>query len=86
MDTYPDNATVPVAVWLEFLAAHGVGDAVTGRVSQVAPFGAFVEFGGGIYGLLMRPCWREEPEAGRGIEVRIGVVDEERRRISLQPA
>jgi ribosomal protein S1 len=73
-------------IWRDFLAAHAAGGVVDGCVSSVVPFGAFVEVGDGIHGLLHRDAWSAEPEAGARIQVRIVAVDLERRRMSLSEA
>jgi ribosomal protein S1 len=72
--------------WQDFLAAHAVGGVVDGCVSSVVPFGAFIELGGGIHGLLHRDAWSGPPEVGAGIQVRILAVDLEGRRMSLSEA
>ena len=38
--------------WQEFAAAHEVGELVYGRVTKLVPFGAFVQVGEGIEGLV----------------------------------
>jgi ribosomal protein S1 len=72
--------------WRDFLATHATGGVVDGHVSSVVPFGAFIEVGDGIHGLLHRDAWSAEPEVGAGIQVRILAVDLERRRMSLSEA
>jgi ribosomal protein S1 len=78
--------TVSLEAWQEFLVAHAAGGALAGQVTDVMPFGAFVELGGGIVGLLSRSEWSSEVVAGSTISVRIAAVDLERRRVSLTPA
>jgi ribosomal protein S1 len=80
------HTPVSLETWRDFLAAHAAGGIVDGRVSSVVPFGAFVEVGEGIHGLLHRDAWSAEPEIGAGIQVRIIAVDLERRRMSLSEA
>lgn len=50
------------------------------------PFGALVERPPGVPGLLPRPAWPTEAEPGSPIEVRIGSLDVENRRVSTVPA
>lgn len=70
-------------VWQRFLAAHGQGDVVTGRVVDVVPFGAFVELGDGIHGLVHVSEWVTPLEHDTTVRVRIRAVDPEHRRMSL---
>jgi ribosomal protein S1 len=72
--------------WRDFLAAHAAGGVVDGHVSSVVSFGAFIEVGDGIHGLLHRDTWSVPPEVGAGIQVRILAVDLEGRRMSLSEA
>jgi ribosomal protein S1 len=69
--------------WDDFTARHGVGDVVDGHVTEVVPFGAFVEFAEGIVGLLYGETG---PAAGSPVTVRILAVDHESHRMSLAPA
>jgi signal transduction histidine kinase len=41
-------------VWNLFLQTHKVGQAITGEVSRIYPYGAFVEFSPGLQGLVHR--------------------------------
>lgn len=41
-------------VWNSFLQTHKVGQAITGEVSRIYPYGAFVEFSPGVQGLVHR--------------------------------
>ena len=68
-----------------YLAERGPGDAVTGRVDSIVGFGTFVELAPGVHGLLHESEYRERPELGQQLDVRIVDVDRERRRISLTP-
>lgn len=49
-------------IWATWFASHRVGEVVTGRVSRLSPFGAFVELAEGIEGL----CHISEVELGPG--------------------
>ena len=77
---------VALPVWQRFLVEHADGGTVTGTVVDVRPFGAFVELGDGIHGLLPKSVWTGVPEAGATISVRIENVDLAGRRMSLLPA
>ncbi len=77
--------------WQEFATSHQVGELVYGRVTKLVPFGAFVQVGEGIEGLVhiseMAAHHVEAPEQvvtpGEELWVKIIDVDLERRRISL---
>src|SRR6201747_1059291 len=77
--------------WQEFAGGHQVGELVYGRVTKLVPFGAFVQVGEGIEGLVhiseMAIQHVETPEQvvtpGEELWVKIIDVDLERRRISL---
>jgi small subunit ribosomal protein S1 len=77
--------------WQEFATGHQVGELVYGRVTKLVPFGAFVQVGEGIEGLVhiseMAAHHVEAPEQvvtpGEELWVKIIDVDLERRRISL---
>src|SRR5512147_2579206 len=77
--------------WQEFASSHRVGELVYGRVTKLVPFGAFVQVGEGIEGLVhiseMAVHHVEAPEQvvtpGEELWVKIIDVDLERRRISL---
>src|SRR5205823_5571399 len=77
--------------WQEFASGHQVGELVYGRVTKLVPFGAFVQVGEGIEGLVhiseMAIHHVEAPEQvvtpGEELWVKIIDVDLERRRISL---
>lgn len=66
--------------WDSFVAAHRVGDVLTGRVTRVLPFGAFVEVAEGVEGLLVVD---DRPAAGATVPVSIATIDLDRRRTSL---
>jgi len=77
--------------WQEFADGHQVGELVYGRVTKLVPFGAFVQVGDGIEGLVhiseMAAHHVEAPEQvvtpGEELWVKIIDIDLERRRISL---
>ena len=77
--------------WQEFATGHRVGELVYGRVTKLVPFGAFVQVGEGIEGLVhiseMALHHVEAPEQvvtpGEELWVKIIDIDLDRRRISL---
>ena len=77
--------------WQEFATAHRVGELVYGRVTKLVPFGAFVQVGEGIEGLVhiseMAAHHVDLPEQvvtpGEELWVKIIDIDLQRRRISL---
>src|SRR6201993_3128386 len=77
--------------WQEFATSHQVGELVYGRVTKLVPFGAFVQVGEGIEGLVhiseMAAHHVDAPEQvvtpGEELWVKIIDIDLERRRISL---
>src|SRR6202165_4088821 len=77
--------------WQEFANAHRVGELVYGRVTKLVPFGAFVQVGEGIEGLVhiseMALHHVDLPEQvvtpGEELWVKIIDIDLQRRRISL---
>src|SRR5438034_2194244 len=77
--------------WQQFASGHQVGELVYGRVTKLVPFGAFVQVGEGIEGLVhiseMAEQHVEAPEQvvtpGEELWVKIIDIDLERRRISL---
>ena len=77
--------------WQEFADGHQVGELVYGRVTKLVPFGAFVQVGEGIEGLVhiseMAVHHVDAPEqvvtSGEELWVKIIDIDLERRRISL---
>jgi small subunit ribosomal protein S1 len=77
--------------WQEFATSHRVGELVYGRVTKLVPFGAFVQVGDGIEGLVhiseMAVHHVEAPEQvvtpGEELWVKIIDIDLDRRRISL---
>src|SRR5205814_281587 len=77
--------------WAEFANTHRVGELVYGRVTKLVPFGAFVQVGEGIEGLVhiseMAEHHVDLPEQvvtpGEELWVKIIDLDLQRRRISL---
>jgi small subunit ribosomal protein S1 len=77
--------------WAEFASNHRVGELVYGRVTKMVPFGAFVQVGEGIEGLVhiseMAGHHVEHPEqvvaVNEELWVKIIDLDLQRRRISL---
>jgi small subunit ribosomal protein S1 len=77
--------------WQEFAGAHHVGELVYGRITKLVPFGAFVQVGDGIEGLVhiseMAAHHVDLPEqvvtSGEELWVKIIDIDLQRRRISL---
>jgi small subunit ribosomal protein S1 len=77
--------------WHEFASAHRIGELVYGRITKLVPFGAFVQVGDGIEGLVhiseMATHHVELPEQvvspGEELWVKIIDIDLQRRRISL---
>ena len=77
--------------WQEFATSHEVAELVYGRVTKLVPFGAFVQVGEGIEGLVhiseMAGHHVEAPEQvvtpGEELWVKIIDIDLDRRRISL---
>jgi len=77
--------------WQEFADAHKEGELVYGRITKLVPFGAFVQVGDGIEGLVhiseMAAHHVDLPEQvvnpGEELWVKIIEIDLERRRISL---
>jgi len=77
--------------WQEFADGHEVNQLVYGRVTKLVPFGAFVQVGDGIEGLVhiseMAAQHVEAPEQvvtpGEELWVKIIDIDLDRRRISL---
>jgi small subunit ribosomal protein S1 len=77
--------------WQEFADGHQVGQLVYGRITKLVPFGAFVQVGDGIEGLVhiseMAAHHVDVPEQvvspGEELWVKIIDIDLQRRRISL---
>jgi small subunit ribosomal protein S1 len=73
-------------VWNDFVARHASGGVIDATVVSVVPFGAFLDVGDGIHGLLHESSWSSRPEPGARVAVRILALDVENRRMSLIPA
>ncbi len=77
--------------WQEFASAHRVGELVYGRVTKLVPFGAFIQVGDGIEGLVhiseLAVHRVDQPDqvlhTGDELWVKIIEIDLERHRISL---
>jgi small subunit ribosomal protein S1 len=77
--------------WQRVVEAYNVGDELTGKVTKVVTFGAFVEIMDGVEGLVHiselaqhhveNP--REVVEPGQEVRVKVLEIDSERRRLSL---
>ena len=78
-----EHRNVPLRVWQAFVASYGSGAVIDGLVTRVVPFGAFIDVGGGIQGLLHETNWFARPKHGFVIQVRVAAIDVENRRISL---
>jgi small subunit ribosomal protein S1 len=67
-----------------------IGEQVRGSVTNVVDFGAFVDLGGGIDGLVhisnmpYGDMTLEELEPGVSVDVRVQAIDEQRRQVSLE--
>lgn len=70
----------------QFLAHHKVGDILDGTVQSIVSFGAFIEVADEVQGLLHESEWRERPELGAPMRVRIADIDVGAGRMSLLPA
>jgi RNA polymerase sigma factor (sigma-70 family) len=89
----PDENTVVVALaedpsvveqQTEAIRALRIGDQRAGRVLSVVPFGAFVEIGGGIYGLVHSSEMGHPVQVGDRVSVEVLDTAPERRRVSLR--
>jgi small subunit ribosomal protein S1 len=77
--------------WREFERKHQTGEVISGTVTKLVPFGAFVRVGEGIEGLVhiseLSDQHVESPEqivqVGEDVRVKVVDVDVSRRRISL---
>jgi small subunit ribosomal protein S1 len=77
--------------WKQLVKEYPVGSIVEGKVTKLVPFGAFVELGDGVEGLVhiseMARGHVETPEqitsVGEQVHVKVMDVDLDRRRISL---
>src|SRR5262245_63646140 len=87
----PSLKTRQQDTWQDLANSHQVGELVNGKVTNLVPFGAFVQVGDGIEGLVhiseMAAHHVEAPEQvvtpGEELWVKIIDIDLERRRISL---
>jgi small subunit ribosomal protein S1 len=55
--------------WERFFSVHHVHDTVTGKVSRLTPFGAFVELAGGIEALCHQSQMREPPAGSQPLSI-----------------
>lgn len=62
-----------------FVGSYRPDSVLSGRVTQVMPFGAFVELAEGVVGLL----YDERPAEGSDVRVKILNTDLNRQRMSL---
>jgi predicted RNA-binding protein with RPS1 domain len=77
--------------WTEVAARFNIGDVVTGQVSRLVPFGAFVQLDGGIEGIIpnteLSSKRVNKPEqvvkVGDEVEVKVTDIDKDGRRIVL---
>ena len=77
--------------WIKLVESYPVGSIVDGKVTKIVPFGAFVELGNSIEGLVhiseMAMRHIDTPaqvvKAGDEIKVKVMEINPERRRISL---
>jgi len=77
------NQRIEQPAWQAFVERRRVGDRVEGVVSSLVSFGAFVEVGDGVEGLLHRSAWHSRPEMGSVVEVKLAAIDVVNRRLSL---
>lgn len=78
--------------WENIASRHPVGSKLTGKISNIADYGCFVEIENGVEGLvhISEMDWTNKNvnpnklvQMGEAIEVMVLEIDEERRRISL---
>jgi small subunit ribosomal protein S1 len=77
--------------WVKLVEKYQVGTIVDGKVTKIVPFGAFVELGDSIEGLVhiseMAPRHIDTPaqvvKVGQIVKVKVMEINPERRRISL---
>lgn len=67
------------------LVAGTVGDVLDGTVATHLPFGAVIDLGDGIRGLVHESEWPAAPPVGTPVRVEILAIDVERQRMSLRP-
>ena len=70
---------VPDEGWKRFAAAHEIGDIVDGTVISLVPFGAFVEVGDTVHGLLLESTL----PVGERVRVRVTDIDASKHRVWL---
>jgi small subunit ribosomal protein S1 len=81
-DMSPSSDTPSDTGWQRFVDVHEVGDVLDATVTAVMPFGAFVEVGDAVSGLLVDA----RPAVGQTVEVRIAEIDPDMHRVKLTPA
>lgn len=77
--------------WTKLVETYPVGTVVDGKVTKIVPFGAFIELGANVEGLVhiseMAMCHIDSPSqvvhVGDSVKVKVMDVNVERRRISL---
>ena len=77
--------------WIKLVQNYPVGTIVDGHVTKIVPFGAFVELGEAVEGLVhiseMSPKHIDTPaqvvKQGEDVKVKVMEINPERRRISL---
>ncbi len=77
--------------WVKLVESYPVGTIVDGKVTKIVPFGAFIELGNSIEGLVhiseMAGRHIDTPaqvvKAGEDVKVKVMEINPERRRISL---
>ena len=77
--------------WIKLVESYPVGSVIDGKVTKIVPFGAFVELGSNVEGLVhiseMAPRRIETPaqvvKVGQEVKVKVMEVNPDRRRISL---
>jgi small subunit ribosomal protein S1 len=78
--------------WTKIEGTHAVGQVLTGRVTRLADFGAFIELSPGIEGLAhvstfppsgRRDAWKESAQPGAEVAVEVLSIDAGRKRIGV---
>lgn len=74
--------------WQGKVAKYTVGDVIDGKITKIAPFGAFVQLQEGVEALVHvseLPAGKDigSFEAGESLEARIILIDQQKRRIGL---
>ena len=98
LEVDPDNKRISLGLkqsqddpWNSIAAKYRVGEVVTGKVSKVASFGAFIELEEGVDGLVHISQIsdehvekvRDKLDVGQDVEARIVRIDQAERRIGL---